>query len=269
MPGKAFGIDIQDDQMAAVGKSLQLSHVSLLVLAIISFITGLISWVMLNGTIDQMNKDLDGAQPATGPESLAGPIIGVVCTFACTAWVWNSMKNNDKSSLGMICIGEGICTACSIIGAVITVITILAFAVLTAFLNTLADECETRKQTNSGSNAGSDGISNADLDDCKKSADAITGAFGTIQIIYVITLLLQICQAICCCMGCMKANQAKTLMEGGKVFTGAPSQAAVVGAVVMGAAPVVVAVAQPVVVAVAQPVEAASQPAGEAAKENP
>jgi len=253
--------------MAAVGKSLQLSHVSLLVLAIISFITNLISWVLLNAAIAQMNNDLGGNSGEQGPVSLGGPIIGVVATFACTAWVWNSMKNNDKSSLGMICIGEGICGACSIIAAVFTVTMILLFAFLTAAAKSLAQACEENKRYGNGN--GNGGLSNAEVDDCQQSMDAVTGAFGTIQIIYVITLLLQICQAICCCMGCMKANQAKTLMEGGKVFTGAPSQAAVVGAVVMGAAPVVVAVAQPVVVAVAQPVEAASQPAGEAAKENP
>jgi len=264
MPGKAFGIDIQDDQMAAVGKSLQLSHVSLLVLAILSFIFGLISWVMFNGTIAQMNKELDGDAASQGPEGLGGPIIGLVCTFICTFWVWNSMKSNDKSSLGWICIGEGICTACSIIGAVITVISILLFAFLAIVMSGLKETCERNRQAGYGG-----GLSNAEVDNCQESADAITSALSMIQIFYVITLLLQICQAICCCMGCMKANQAKTLMEGGKVFTGAPSQAAVVGAVVMGAAPVVVAVAQPVVVAVAQPVEAASQPAGEAAKENP
>merc|ERR1711957_142509 len=123
--------------------------------------------------------DYDGENAAMdpmGPELLFGPIIGLVCTFACTAWVWNSMKHNDKSSFRMICIGEGICTAFAIVGAIPTVLALLYLALLNYYFNGLANE--------GGGGARRSARSAAD--------DEAFGALAIMNTLVIITLLLQI-----------------------------------------------------------------------------
>jgi len=189
--------------------------------------------------VEQQNRWEKASGNSAGIINIIIVIIVLIAIPATTYFfVRKGLLESNASVLQGICVFDGYCAYCSFFGTLVCINTILQWTYMSNYVHD--HECGQDGVTKDGRNF--DKPRGYTQEKCEKARSAVNDWASATIGVYVIVLLICLCQAGICAFATMQANNANGIIKQGKAFVGAPrfSQSDIVacpgqtGAVVMG-----------------------------------
>mmetsp|Transcript_3122 Transcript_3122/g.8960 ORF Transcript_3122/g.8960 Transcript_3122/m.8960 type:complete len:294 (-) Transcript_3122:90-971(-) len=219
-----FGLDIRDERMAKIARTLLRAHLAVVGLAVVQGLLEIGRYFALAEAAQDVH-DLSGMEPpSTSIASGAGVVITnivvpLLCPVAILLVARSAVQQSNRDLMQAVCLCDGCCTGCIVLAILAGLASIAEYGELLGQVS--GYRCDDRDVGRMKAMAEEPERYN-ERHECEAAVRSTASVFRVVLVTAILATLLALCELCLCCMGTYSSSRALGELRVQRVFDGMP-----------------------------------------------